>query len=180
LTWGLLHLKLITAVFSSRFRRAYPRFIQELEYFLAVERAEEAGHLLRDIRQQPYFEQIDILANTIHPAVFAELKKCARATSFHALIRRRSKEFFEDLFDLRRDLMRLRAFQRKYARCGELGFVDVCKIRWQIESSIANLTVAGVRFRLGYPLGEEALNRRVEYLNSVLTARVEALAPGWA
>jgi len=74
---------------------------------------------------------------------------------------------------------RLRAFQRKYARFGEFGFADVFRIRWQIESSIANLVVAGVRFRLGYPLGEEALNRRVEKLNSILTARVEALAPGW-
>ena len=165
---------------SNRFRHAFPRFIQELEYFLAVERADEAGHLLRDIRQQPYFEQIDILANAINPAVFVELKKRARAASFHKLIRRRSREFFEDLFAVRRGLLRLRAFQRKYARFGEIGFVDVFRVRWQIESSIANLVVAGVRFRLGYPLGEEALNRRVEQLNSVLTARVEALAPGWS
>ena len=135
---------------------------------------------MRDIRQQPYFEQIDMLANTIHPAVFEELKKYARADSFHKLIRKRSREFFHGLFDTRRDLLRLRAFQRKYARFGEIGFVDVFRVRWQIESSIANLVVAGVRFRLGYPLGEEALNRRVEYLNSVLAARVEALAPGWA
>ena len=78
---------------SNRFRYAFPRFIEELEYFLAVERADEAGHLLRDIRQQPYFEQIDTLANAIHPAVFAELKKRARAVSFHKLIRRRSSEF---------------------------------------------------------------------------------------
>ena len=164
---------------SNRFRRAFPRFIQELEYFLAVERADEAGHLLRDIRQQPYFEQIDTLANAIHPAVFAELKKRARADSFHKLVRRRSREFFEDLFAVRRGLLRMRAFERKYARFDQLRFGKFYRIRWQIESSIANLVVAGVRFRLGHPLSEEALNRRVEKLNSVLTARVEALAPGW-
>ena len=175
-----LQLKLITAVPSNRFRHAFPRFIQELEYFLAVERADEAGHLLRDIRQQPYFEQIDMLANAIHPAVFAELKKYARAVSFHELIRRRSREFFEDLFAVRRGLLRLRAFHRRYARVGELRRRSLLRSRLEIEWSIANLVVAGVRFRLGYPLGEEALNKRVEKLNSVLTARVEALAPGWA
>lgn len=180
MTWRQLHLTLITAVPSTRFHRVYPRFIQELEYLLAVERAAEAGYLLRDIRQQPYFGQIDILANTIHPAIFAELRKCARVVSFHKIIRRRSREFFGDLFAVRRDLLRLRAFQRKYARFGELGLGDVFRIRWQIESSIANLVVAGVRFRLGYPLGEESLNKKVEHLNSVLTARVEALAPGWS
>jgi len=164
---------------SNRFRHAFPRFIQELEYFLAVERADEAGHLLRDIRQQPYFEQIDMLANAIHPAVFAELKKRARAVSFHKLIRRRSREFFEDLFAVRRGLLRLRAFHREYARFDELRKSNLFRTRWQIEWSIASLVVAGVRFRLGHPLGEEALNRRVEKLNSVLTARVEALAPGW-
>ena len=164
---------------SNRFRYAFPRFIEELEYFLAVERADEAGHLLRDIRQQPYFEQIDTLANAIHPAVFAELKKGARAVSFHKLIRRRSSEFFDDLFAVRRGLLRLRAFHREHARLDELRYGKFLRIRWQIESSIASLVVAGVRFRLGYPLGEEALNRRVEKLNSILTARVEALAPGW-
>ena len=180
MTWRLLHLTLKTAVSSDRFHRAYPRFIQELEYFLAVDRAVAAGHLLRDIRQQPYFGEIDHLANAIHPAVFAEFKKCARMASFYPVIRRRSREFFEDLFAVRRDLLRLRAFQRKYARFDEFRFGDVFKIRWQIEWSIANLAVAGVRFRLGYPLKEEALNWRVEYLNSVLTARVEAIAPGWS
>ena len=164
---------------SNRFRHAFPRFIQELEYFLAVERADQAGHLLRDIRQQPYFEQIDMLANAIHPVVFAELKKRARADSFHKLIRRRSQEFFEHLFAVRRGLLRMQAFEGKYARVDELQRPHIFSIRWQIESSIANLVIAGVLFRLGHPLGEEALNRRVEKLNSVLTARVEALAPGW-
>lgn len=165
---------------SNRFRHAFPRFIQELEYFLAVERADEAGHLLRDIRQLPYFEQIDMLANAIHPAVFAELKKRARAVSFHKLIRRRSREFFEDLFAVRRGLLRLQAFEREYARVGELRwFGNIARVRWQIEWSVGRLVVAGARFRLGYPLGEESLNRRIEHLNSVLTARVEALAPGW-
>jgi hypothetical protein len=174
-----LQLKIITAVPSNRFREAFPRFIQELEYFLAVERADEAGHLLRDVRQLPYFEQIDMLANAIHPAVFAELKKRARAVSFHKLIRRRSQEFFDDLFAVRRGLLRLRAFHRNYARFDELGKSNLFRTRWQIEWSIASLVVAGVLFRLGHPLGEEALNRRIEKLNSVLTARVEALAPGW-
>jgi hypothetical protein len=164
---------------STRFDRLYPGFIQELEYVLAVGRAEEAGCLLRDIRQQAHFGQIDILANTIHPAIFAELKKCARAVSFPRIIRRRSREFFEGLFATRRALLRLRAFHREHARVGELRKSDLFRIRWQIEWSIANLVVAGVRFRLGYPLGEEALNRRIQNLNSVLTARVEALAPGW-
>lgn len=134
---------------------------------------------MRDIRQQPHFGQIDILANTINPAVFAELKKRARAVSFHKLIRRRSREFFEGLFATRRDLLRLRAFHREYARVGELRRIDLLRIRWQIEWSIGKLVVAGVRFRLGHPVSEESLNRSVEYLNSVLTTRVEALAPGW-
>ena len=164
---------------STRFDLIYPGIIRELEYIIAVGRAEEAGHLLRDIRQQPYFEQIDTLANAIHPAVFAELKKRARAVSFHKLIRRRSREFFNDLFAVRRGLLRLRAFHREHARLDELRYGKFLRIRWQIELSIASLVVAGVRFRLGYPLGEEALNRRVEKLNSILTARVEALAPGW-
>ena len=164
---------------STRFDLIYPGIIRELEYIVAVGRAEEAGHLLRDIRQQPYFEQIDMLANAIHPAVFAELKKRARAVSFHKLIRRRSSEFFDDLFAVRRGLLRLRAFHREHARLDELRYGKFLRIRWQIEWSIASLVVAGVRFRLGYPLGEEALNRRVEKLNSILTARVEALAPGW-
>ena len=164
---------------STRFDLIYPGIIRELEYIIAVGRAEEAGHLLRDIRQQPYFEQIDTLANAIHPAVFAELKKRARAVSFHKLIRRRSREFFNDLFSVRRGLLRLRAFHREHARLDELRYGKFLRIRWQIEWSIASLVVAGVRFRLGYPLGEEALNRRVEKLNSILTARVEALAPGW-
>ena len=164
---------------SNRFRHAFPRFIQELEYFLAVERADEAGHLLRDIRQQPYFEQIDMLANAIHPAVFAELKKRARAVSFHKLIRRRSQEFFEHLFAVRRGMLRMQAFEREYGRVDQLGRRNIFRIRWQIESSIANLVIAGARFRLGYPLGEEALNKRIEKLNSVVAARVEALAPGW-
>ena len=164
---------------STRFDLIYPGIIQELEYIIAVGRAEKAGHLLRDIRQQPYFEQIDMLANTIHPAVFEELKKYARADSFHKLIRKRSKEFFEGLFAVRRGLLRLRAFHREHARLDELRFGKFFRIRCQIEWSVASLVAAGVRFRLGYPLGEEALNRRVEYLNSVLTARAEALAPGW-
>ena len=174
-----LRLKIITAVPSTRFRRAFPGFIQELEYFLAVERADEAGHLLRDIRQLPYFEQIDMLANAIHPAVFAELKKCARAVSFHKLIRKRSREFFEGLFAVRRGLLRLRAFHGEYARVGELRRMHLLRVRWQIEWSIGRLGVAGVRFRLGHPVSEESLNRSIDYLNSVLTARVEALAPGW-
>jgi hypothetical protein len=165
---------------STRFDLIYPGIIRELEYIIAVGRAEEAGHLLRDIRRDPHFGRIDILANSIHPAVFAELKKYACADSFHKLVRKRSTEFFAGLFATRRDLLRLRAFQRKYARFGEIGFVDVFRVRWQIESSIASLVVAGVRFRLGYPLEEEALNRRVENLNSVVAARLEALAPGWA
>ena len=142
-------------------------------------RAEEAGHLLRDIRRDPHFGRIDILANTIHRAVFEELKKYARADSFHKLIRKRSTEFFEGLFDTRRDLLRLYAFERKFARFDQLRFGKFYRIRWQIEWSIADLVVAGVRFRLGHPLSEKALNRRVEKLNSVLAARVEALAPGW-
>jgi hypothetical protein len=146
---------------------------------IAVGRAEEAGHLLRDIRLDPHFGQIDILANAIHPAVFAELKKSARADSFHKLVRKRSREFFSGLFATRRDLLRLRTFQRKYARFDELRFGKFFRTRWQIEWSIVSLAVAGVRFRLGYPLGEEALNKRVEKLNSLVTARVEALAPGW-
>jgi hypothetical protein len=175
-----LQLKLITAVPSNRFRYAFPRFIEELEYFLAVERADEAGHLLRDVRQLPYFEQIDVLANTIHPAVFAELKKRARAVSFHKLIRRRSREFFEGLLAVRRDLLRLQAFEREYARVGELKWLgNVAKTRWEIEWSIGKLVVAGVRFRLGHPIGEESLNRMIEHLNSIITARIEALAPGW-
>jgi hypothetical protein len=129
---------------------------------------------------QPFFGQIDVLANTIHPATFAELKKCARVGSFHKIIRRRSREFFEGLFATRRDLLRLHAFEREHARVGELRSSDVFRIRWEIESSITNLVVAGVRFRLGYPVAEESLNRRIQRLNSVLTARVEALAPGWA
>lgn len=176
----MLRLTLIAAVPSTRFERVYPAFIQELEYVLAVERAEQAGCLLRQIRQQPDFGQIDLLANTIHPAVFAELKKCARAVSFPKIIRKRSAEFFRTLFAVRRDLMRLYAFERKHARIGELRRADVFRIRWQIESSVGNLVIAGVRFWLGYPLGEESLNRRVEYLNSVLSARLEALAPGWS
>ena len=175
-----LQLTLITAVASTRFDSIYPGIIQELEYIIAVGRAEEAGHLLRDIRQLPYFEQIDMLANTIHPAVFAELKKRARAVSFHKIIRKRSREFFDGLFAVRRGLFRLYAFERKQARVDELRYGNVCRILWQIESSIANLVVAGVRFRLGYPLSEEALNKRVEKLNSVLAARIEALAPGWS
>jgi hypothetical protein len=175
-----LQLKIITAVPSNRFRHAFPRFIQELEYFLAVERADEAGHLLRDIRQQPYFEQIDKLANAIHPAVFAELKKRARAVSFHKLIRRRSREFFDDLFAVRRGLLRLFAFEHDHAPVAALRHRDIFRIHWEIESSIANLVIAGVLFRLGHPLSEEALNRRVERLNSVLAARIEALAPGWS
>ena len=134
---------------------------------------------MRDIRLDPHFGQIDILANTINPAVFAELKRCARAISFHKLVRKRSSEFFEGLFAVRRDLLRLQAFERKYARVDELQRPDIFRIRWQIESSIAGLVIAGVRFRLGHPLSKEALNRRVGKLNSVLTARVEALAPGW-
>jgi hypothetical protein len=166
---------------SNRFRHAFPRFIQELEYFLAVERADEAGHLLRDIRQQPYFEQIDKLANAIHPVVFAELKKRARAVSFHKLIRRRSQEFFEDLFAVRRGILRMQAFEREYARVGELRWLgNLARTRWQIEWSIGKLVFAGVRFRLGYPVGEESLNRMIEHLNSILTARIEALAPGWS
>jgi hypothetical protein len=164
---------------STRFNSILPGIIRELEYIIAVGRAEDAGHLLRDIRRDPHFGRIDILANTIHPAVFEELKKYARADSFHKLIRKRAREFFEGLFDTRRDLLRLYAFERKYARLHELGFGKFCRIHWQIEWSIANLLVAGVRFRLGHPLGEEALNRRIEKLNSVLTARLEALAPGW-
>lgn len=115
-----MHLKLIAAVSSSRFDSVFPGFLRELEYIIAVGRAEEAGHLLRDIRLDPHFGRIDILANAIHPAVFAELKKSARADSFHKLIRKRSREFFEGLFATRRDLLRLRAFQRKYARVDEL------------------------------------------------------------
>jgi len=116
-----LHLKLITAVSSTRFDRLYPGFVRELEFIIAVGRAEEADCLLRDLRQQPHFGQIDVLASTIHPAVFQELKKCARADSFNRLIRKRSKEFFEGLFAVRRDLVRLYAFERKYARLHELG-----------------------------------------------------------
>jgi hypothetical protein len=164
---------------STRFDLIYPGIIRELEYIIAVGRAEEAGHLLRDIRRDPHFGRIDILANSIHPAVFAELKNYARADSFHKLVRKRSTEFFEGLFATRRDLLRLRAFQRKYARFDELRFGKFFRTRWQIEWSIASLAVAGVRFRLGYPLSEEVLNRRVEKLNSLVTARVEALAPGW-
>jgi hypothetical protein len=174
-----LRLKIITAVPSTRFNRLYPGFIRELEYILAVRRAQEAGDLLRDIRRDPHFEQIDMLANTIHPAVFAEWKKRARVISFHKLIRKRSSEFFEGLFGVRRDLLRLRAFERRYEPFGRLRTNDVLRIRWQIEWSIANLAVAGVRFRLGHPMSEESLNRRVEKLNSVVAARVEALAPGW-
>lgn len=144
-----------------------------------MERAVQAGCVLRQIRQQPHYGQIDTLANTIHPAIFAEVKKCARVVSFPKIVRKRSAEFFRTLFMVRRDLLRLRAFQRENARVGELGFGDLFRTRWQIEWSIAKLFAAGVQFRLGYPLGEESLNSRVEKLNSVLTARVEALAPGW-
>jgi hypothetical protein len=180
LTCRELRFKLITAVPSTRFNLSFPRIVQELEYFLAVGRAAQAGSLLRQIRLQPYFEHIDMLANAIHPAVFAELKKCARAVSFPKIVRKRSAEFFSNLFAVRRDLLQLYQFERKQARVGELRKREAVKIRWQIEWGISQLVAAGVRFRLGYPLNEKALNRRVEYLNSVLTARVEALAPGWS
>lgn len=165
---------------STRFNSIFPGFIRELEFVLAVGRATEAHCLLREMRLQPHFGQIDQLANVIHPAVFAELRKGAPAASFRGIVRKRSAEFFHILFAVRQDLLRLYAFERKHARVDELRRPEAFKIRWQIESSIGNLVIAGVRFRLGYPLGEEALNKRVEYLNSVLAARVEALAPGWS
>jgi hypothetical protein len=179
LTWEALRFKLITAVPSTRFKHVYPGIIQELNYVLAVEKAVRAGCVLRRTREEPHFEQIDILANTIHPAIFAELKKCARAVSSSKILRKRSAEFFRTLFAVRRDLLWLRAFQRENAPLGGLRKRDALRLRWQIEWSVAKLVAAGVRFRLGYPLDEEALNRRVEYLNSVLAARLEALAPGW-
>lgn len=164
---------------STRFDRVFPEIFPELIYVLAVEKAVRAGCVLRQTREEPHFEQIDILANTIHPAVFAEVKKCMPAVSFPKIVRKRSAEFFRTLFAVRRDLLWLRAFQRENAQVRELRKRDALRMRWQIEWSVAKLVAAGVRFRLGYPLDEESLNRRVEYLNSVLAARLEALAPGW-
>jgi len=164
---------------STRFESIYPAIVQELEYLLAVERAVQAGCILRQIREQAHFGQIDRLANAIHPVIFAEVRKSARAVSFPKIVRKRSAEFFRILFIVRRDLLRLHAFERENARVGELGIGDLFRIRWQIESSIAKLAIAGLRFRLGYPLGEKSLNRRVQNLNSVLSDRLEALAPGW-
>ncbi|MBV9761447.1 MAG: hypothetical protein JO340_12855 [Acidobacteriaceae bacterium] len=164
---------------STRFERIYPGIVQELEYLLAVERAVQAGCLLRQIRKQAHFGRIDHLANTIHPAIFAEVKKSARAISVPKIVRKRSAEFFATLFMVRRDLLHLHAFEREHARVGELRTGDLFKIRWQIESSIVHLLLAGVRFRLGYPLREQSLNKRIENLNSLLAARVDALAPGW-